>query len=82
MIIESTQTSTGLWRLGVLDETHRVDVATAHGARRVVLAAALLHEPREAYGVEPVAARRLQRLAEVGTRDGVSQTLLADAWLG
>jgi hypothetical protein len=47
-----------------------------------VLAAALLHEPREAYGVEPVAARRLQRLAEVGTRDGVSQTLLADAWLG
>ena len=44
------------------------------------LGAALLHEPREAHGVEAVAACRLQRLAEVGARDGVSQPLLADAW--
>ena len=51
-----------------LDEAHRVDVGAAHGARRVVLGAALLHEAREAHGVEAVAARGLQRLAEVGRR--------------
>ena len=47
-----------------------------------MLAAALLHEAREAHGVEAVAARGLQRLAQVGTRDGVSQPLLVEAWLG
>ena len=71
--------ASGPW---TLDETHRVDVGAAHGARRVVLGAALLHEAREAHGVEAVAARGLQRLAQVGTRDGVSQPLLVNAWLG
>ena len=47
-----------------------------------MLAAALFHEAREAHGVEAVAARGLQWLAQVGTRDGISQPLLVEAWLG
>ena len=70
---------TALRACASLDKTHCVDIAAAHGAQRVVLATALLHEPREAHGMEAVAARRLQRLAEVGARDGVRQPLLADA---